>query len=310
MISFVLPVYNEDGAVHELYLRIKKEVQKLKTDYEIIFVDDGSTDGSFSTLEDMCKKDNKIKLIKLRRNFGKSVALDEGFKCATGEIVFTMDTDLQDDPLEIPVFLEKLKEGYDLVSGWKQSRKDSVIRKNLPSKLFNFAVSFASGLKIHDYNCGFKAYRKGVVEDLSLYGDLHRFIPAIVHSKGYRVTEIPVQHHARPHGKSKFGAERFFHGLFDFLTVIFLTKFLKRPMHFFGWFGTALFLAGGGICFYLTLCWLMGSAIGHRPLLTLGVLMILVGVQLVSTGLIAEILTHDRQRKKGNEYVDSSINIQ
>ncbi len=309
-LSFVIPVYNEKETVLDLYHGIQQEMTGLSVDYEVIFVDDGSDDGSFSTLEAMSEKYSEVKIVKLRRNFGKSVALDEGFKRAAGEIIFTMDSDLQDDPKEIPKFLQKIDEGYDLVSGWKQKRKDPVLGKNIPSKLFNFTIGLASGLKIHDYNCGFKAYRKRVINDLSLYGDLHRFIPAIVHSKGYSVTEVEVRHRARDHGKTKFGMERFFHGMFDFLTVIFLTKFLKRPMHFFGWLGTISFLLGGTICLYLAICWFSGQAIGQRPLLTLGVLLILVGMQLVSTGLVAEILTHDREKKQGEEHVEYTVNLQ
>jgi hypothetical protein len=217
-----------------------------------------------------------------------------------------MDADLQDDPKEIPRLIDKLNEGYDLVSGWKKERKDPVFSKNLPSKLFNMMLRWGSGLKLHDFNCGFKAYRRSVIDKLHLYGELHRFVPALVHAQGYRIAEIPVDHSSRRFGKSKFGLTRFSHGFFDFLTVIFLTKFLKRPMHFFGGLGSLISAIGFLICGYLTCLWLLGEEIGHRPLLTLGVLLIIVGMQMVTTGLIAEMVNY-RHRSFNNEGIVAEL---
>jgi len=236
-ISFVIPAFNEARSLKGLYEAICVQMETITNDFEVVFVDDGSSDRSFEIMHELALKDSKVKIIKLRRNFGKSIALNEGFRLAQGDIIFTMDADLQDDPKEIHRFLEKLEEGYDLISGWKQKRKDPVLSKNLPSRLFNLMIGQFSGLKLHDHNCGFKAYRKSVAKGISLYGDLHRYIPAIAHSTGWKVSEIPIEHHERTFGKSKYGLERFFHGFFDFITVLFITKYLKRPMHFFGWFG-------------------------------------------------------------------------
>ena len=306
-VSFVIPVLDEAETIFELIRLIGREMEKLDLEYEIIFVDDGSEDSSFQNMKEISKCNSYVNVIKLRRNFGKSVALHNGFKMASGNIVFTMDADLQDDPREIPRFIEKLKNGYDLVSGWKKKRKDPVFSKNLPSKIFNFMVGLVSGLKLHDYNCGFKAYQKRVVKNLTLYGDLHRYIPALVYAMGYRVTEIPVEHHARQFGSSKYGIERFFHGFFDFLTVTFLTKYLKRPMHFFGWFGCLFSLSGLSICSYLTILWVWGEVIGNRPLLILGVLLLLVGLQFLSTGLLAEMITYSRQKEGHDDVVEQIL---
>ncbi len=303
-VTFVIPVFNEEESLSKLAGMIEEQMDLIHSEFEMIFVDDGSTDSSFEIIKNLRDQIKEVKVIKFRRNAGKSTALDEAFKLAKGDIVFTMDADLQDDPSEIPRFLDKINEGYDLVSGWKQKRKDPVFSKNMPSKLFNFMIGAVSGLRLHDYNCGFKAYRKDVVKRLSLYGDLHRYIPALVHAMGFKVAEIPVKHQARPFGKSKYGIERFFHGFFDFVTVLFLTKYLKRPMHFFGWFGGLSSLAGFLVCSYLSVLWLLGERIGTRPLLTLGVLLLLVGVQLFSAGLIAEMITHGRQNKGQDDMVE------
>jgi hypothetical protein len=212
--------------------------------------------------------------------------------------------------MQIPDFIDKILDGYDLVSGWKQDRKDPVISKNLPSKLFNYMIGLVSGLKLHDYNCGFKAYRKILACKLPLYGDLHRFTPAIAFSMGFKVVEIPVKHHARPFGHSKYGLDRFTHGLFDFITVIFLTKFLKRPMHLFGCFGILSFISGFVICLYLSMIWFSGERIGHRPLLSLGILLLILGMQFISTGLIAEMITFNQREKGQDDYCEIIINHQ
>lgn len=303
-ISFVIPVFNEEKSIRVLYDQIMNQMQHINKRFEIIFVDDGSNDNSFDILQQIGSDNSVVNVIKLRKNFGKSVALSNGFKLAKHDIIITMDSDLQDDPLEIPFFINKISEGYDLVSGWKQHRKDPMLSKNLPSKLFNFMIGLVSGLKLHDYNCGYKAYRKTLARKLPLYGDLHRFTPAIAFSMGFKVVEIPVKHHARPFGHSKYGFNRFTHGLFDFITVIFLTKYLKRPMHLFGFFGFSSFLLGFTICLYLSLLWLAGESIGHRPLLTLGVLLIILGIQFISTGLVAEMITFNQRERGQNDYVE------
>ena len=309
-VSFVIPAFNEEESLEKLYQAICARMKSITDDFEIIFVDDGSKDASFKKMKQLSSDDGRVKIIKFRKNFGKSIALNEGFRLAEGDIIFTMDADLQDDPKEIRRFLAKLEEGYDLVSGWKQKRKDSLLRKNLPSKLFNFLIGWFSGLKLHDHNCGFKAYRKIVAKELSLYGDLHRYIPALAHSQGWRVVELPVKHHARTFGKSKYGIDRFFHGFFDFITVFFITKYMKRPMHFFGWFGILFLLVGFGICSYLVFLWFMGEPIGKRPLLMLGVLLLVMGCQIIMTGLIAEMITYNKQKNSSDDFIELIINSQ
>ncbi len=306
-ISFVIPVFNEEESLEELYNRITEQMKVLSKTYELIFIDDGSSDASYEKLQKIAFDDDHVKVYKFRKNFGKSVVLDQAFKHSSGDIIITMDADLQDDPKEIPNFILEMDKGYDLVSGWKKIRKDPFFGKNMPSKLFNFMIGYFSGLKIHDYNCGFKAYKKNLVRHLSLHGDLYRYIPAIAHSMGFSVTEIAIEHHPRVYGKSKYGLNRFTHGFFDFITILFLTKYLKRPMHLFGLFG--LFFSGIGliICIYLSIIWFLGESIGTRPLLLLGVLLILLGTQLVFTGLIAEMIAYHRQGKKYDNTIDKVI---
>jgi glycosyltransferase involved in cell wall biosynthesis len=306
-VSFVIPVFNEENSLEELCAKITTQMKLITENYDIIFIDDGSKDNSFEILKKLGLKDDRIKVIKLRKNFGKSTAMDQGLKHAQGEIIFTMDADLQDDPKEIPNFLKKLNNGYDLVSGWKQQRKDPVLSKKIPSTFFNYMINLVSGLKIHDHNCGFKVFRKNLGQELALRGDLHRYIPALAHSMGFKVTEIVVEHHERPYGKSKYGIDRFYKGFFDFMTIIFLTKYLKKPMHLFGWFGIIFSLIGFVICLYLSILWFLGEVIGTRPLLTLGVLLIIVGIQFVSTGLIAEMISHGNQGKKQEDIVETII---
>ena len=309
-VTFLIPLYNEKESIDELYKSIICEVNSLEIDYEILFIDDGSTDGSFGVVRSLITQDPSVKGIRLRRNFGKSSALNKGFRVAKGDVVITLDADLQDDPKEISRFISKLNEGYDLVTGWKKKRKDPFLSKNLPSKLFNLMVRCTAGVKLHDFNCGFKAFRSNVVKNLYLYGDLHRFIPALVHSQGYKVIEIPVEHHARRFGSSKYGLSRFTHGFLDFLTVIVITKYLKRPMHFFGGLGALVSLVGFGCCLYLSILWFMGEIIGHRPLLTLGVLLIIVGLQIMMTGLIAEMRRYDNRNKDYDDIVEEWLGLE
>jgi glycosyltransferase involved in cell wall biosynthesis len=293
-LSFVIPFMNEKDTLVELFDRIAASVRPLLRageEFEVIFVDDGSTDGSTQVAVELCKQHPECSLIELRGNFGKSAALAAGFDRARGDIVFTLDADLQDDPKEIPRFLAELDKGLDVVSGYKQKRHDP-IHKVFPSRVFNAMVRSLTGTKLRDVNCGFKAYRADVVKNVRLYGELHRFVPVLAHLKRFKVGEIVVEHHPRRFGVSKFGARRFFRGFVDLLTVTFLLRYDRKPAHFFGIFGGLLSMLGLGICGYLSVLWFLGEAIGHRPLLTLGVLLIGVGLQVLLTGLLAELLVH------------------
>lgn len=290
LISFVIPTFNEEQSLQILYEKILANVPA-GNDCEIVFVDDGSTDGSLAVMKELHAEDPRVKVIRFRRNFGKAAALMAGFAQAEGEVVFTMDADLQDDPEEIPHFLEKLDEGYDLVSGWKYPRLDP-ITKTAPSKLANFTIRAGTGIKLHDFNCGYKAMRKEVAKEIKLYGELHRYVPVLAYWRGFNVAEIKVRHHPRQFGSSKYGVKRLARGLFDFITVIFLVKFTRRPLHFFGWMGLISLGMGVLIDGYLSILWLMGEAIGNRPLLTLGTLLITVGAQFISLGLLAEMISY------------------
>ena len=295
-LTFIIPVYNEVESLNILYNKILDSI-KNRYIYEIIFIDDGSTDESVHVIKKLIDEDDNVHLIVFRKNFGKAAALQAGFRNAKGDIIITMDADLQDDPSEIDHFVEKINEGYDLVSGWKKERHDP-LEKRLPSKLFNRVTSHLSGIHLHDFNCGFKAYRKEVVDSLDVYGELHRYIPVLAYRKGFRITEIVVQHNKREYGKSKYGFERYMRGLFDSITVAFLGRFCDRPMYFFGKIGLLLLGLGAVICGYLTVLWFMGQVIGGRPLLMLGVLSIILGVQMFSIGFLGDMLVdatfHDR----------------
>lgn len=290
-VSVVVPLYNEEDSLVELSVALKKVLDSLRCSWEVIFVDDGSTDTSFQKLQEINRVNSRFKALKFKRNYGKSSALQEGFKAAKGDYVITMDADLQDDPEEIPALIAKLKEGYDLVSGWKKVRHDPFIKKHT-SKLFNGVTSMMVGLKLHDYNCGLKAYKKDVVKTIKVYGEMHRYIPALAHLAGYKVTEIAVTHHERKYGKTKYGFSRFFNGLFDLITVLFTTKYIKRPLHLFGFIGVLSFLSGFGILLYLTILKFFESTpISGRPLFFVGILLAIVGVQFFSIGLIGEMIT-------------------
>lgn len=296
MITFVIPMYNEEESIQLLYEKILDNVLDVYN-YEMIFVDDGSSDRSSEEVKKIIVKDANVHLIVFRRNFGKAAALQAGFRNSKGDIIITMDADLQDDPCEIHNFINKINEGYDLVSGWKKERHDP-LEKRIPSKLFNKVTSHLSGVQLHDFNCGFKAYRREVVESLDVYGELHRYIPVLAYRKGFKITEIAVHHNKREFGKSKYGFERYLRGLFDSITVAFLGKFYDRPMYFFGKIGLLLSALGGIICAYLTVLWFLGQGIGGRPLLMLGVLCIILGVQMFSIGFLGDMLVdatyHDR----------------
>ncbi len=303
-LSLVIPVFNEEGSLAKLYDVVTNNLRKLIEEkrigrYEICFVSDGANDRSEVIIRDFVQNDKYVFLICLRRNFGKSRALQAGFRRVHGDVIITMDADLQDDPKEIKNFLDKIEEGFDLVSGWKFNRLDP-LEKKIPSKLFNFVTSKCSGIALHDFNCGFKAYRREVVDSINVYGEFHRYIPVLAVRNGFKVTEIPVEHHKRSFGKSKFGTERYLRGLFDAISALFLLKYWDRPMYFFGKIGLFLFLIGFLICAYLTLLWFSGQAIGGRPLLVLGVLFILIGVQAVLIGLVANIIV-DAMVKKSDD---------
>lgn len=295
-LSFVVPAKDEEKSVRPLYEEIVAECKKIKTSFEIIFVDDGSTDSTFENLLKLRIKDKRVKIIKLRGNWGKSAALQIGFSHARGEIIFTMDADLQDNPKEIPRFLKKLDAGFDLVSGWKKKRHDP-LEKVIPSRIFNYAVSLLTGLNIHDTNCGFKAYKREVIDHLQLYGELYRFIPVLAAKQNFHVGEIVVSHRPRKHGKTKFGWERNIKGFLDLITVVFLTGYLRKPGHFFGGLGLVSFLAGFLIGIYITFLRITTGSIQFRqPLLFLGVLLMVVGIQLITTGLLAELIVSFNHR--------------
>ena len=302
-LSIVLPVKDEAESLPQLLREILEETVTLDLDgrVEIIFVDDGSSDGSLGVIEGFVEQHNEVTLIEFRRNFGKSAALAAGFASASGEYVVTLDTDLQDVPAEMGNLLAPLREGSsDLVSGWKTPRQDPW-SKTIPSTLFNQTVRVLTGIPLHDFNCGFKAYRHEVLDELQLYGEMHRYIPVLAHYRGFKVSEVPVRHRARRHGRSKFGIERTFRGFFDLLTVLFLNHYTRRPLHLFGWLGALALAAGFAINAYLAVLKLgFGEAIGNRPLLTLGVLLMVMGGQFVMFGLLGEMIAH--QARLGAEH--------
>ncbi|MDQ3993145.1 MAG: glycosyltransferase family 2 protein [Actinomycetota bacterium] len=297
MISVVVPVHDEERSVASLYEDLQAALDPVG-DWEAVFVDDGSTDGTFAALTRLHAREPAVRVVRLRRNFGKASALAAGFAQARGDVVVTIDGDGQDDPAEIPRLLAKLDEGFDLVSGWKTRRRDPW-RRRLLSRLFNAVTGRLSGLSLHDMNCGLKAYRADVVRGLRLYGELHRFIPVLAHYRGHRVAELPVNHRPREHGRSRYGVERYLRGFFDLLTVTFMGRYRYRPLHLFGSLGLALGALGVALLAYLTVLKATGEAIGHRPLLTLGVLLVVVGLQLFSLGLVSELVTSLHEERSG-----------
>jgi glycosyltransferase involved in cell wall biosynthesis len=296
VISVVVPLLNEEHSLEALYHEIANALEPLDQGFEVVFVDDGSTDGSLSILSRMHDELPNVVVIHLRRNFGKAAALQAGFLEAKGDLVITIDADLQDDPAEIPKLLAKLDEGFDLVSGWKTRRNDPFTRR-LFSRIFNWSTGVISGVRLHDVNCGLKAYRAEVLQGLRIYGELHRFIPVLASYQGYRVAEIPVNHRARQHGSSRYGPERYIRGFFDLLSVTFMGRYRYRPLHLFGGIGLLMGAIGFVILTYLTMLWLWGHGIGTRPLLSLGVLLMVVGIQFVSLGLISELITSQHEER-------------
>ncbi|NQT27602.1 glycosyltransferase family 2 protein [candidate division KSB1 bacterium] len=293
-LSIVIPLLNEEGSLEPLYEEIRKTCEPLVSSFEMVFVDDGSTDGSFEILQKLHRKDDRVKIIQFRRNCGKADALAAGFLKCSGKLVVTMDADLQDDPGEIPNLIRKLDEGFDLVSGWKKKRKDP-LSKRIPSKLYNRLTGRLTGLKLHDFNCGLKIYRREVVKSIRLYGQLHRYIPALAHLDGFRVGEMKVNHRPRQFGKSKYGFARAT-GVFDLVTILFLEKYMKRPLHLFGLVGFFSFIVGLGISGYLIVLRVLDLIdLSKRPLFMVGVLLTILGFQFISIGLLGEMIASKRQ---------------
>lgn len=299
-VSVVVPGLNEGRSLPELAHRIHEALAPLGS-YELIFVDDGSTDDTWQRIGELHEQRDCVRGVSLRRNFGKAMALKAGFKLARAPILVMMDADLQDDPDDLPKFITKIREGFDVVVGWKVKRQDPLNRRVL-SRIFNRTVSWLTKVKLHDMNCGFKAYRREVIETVPIYGDLFRFIPALAFANGFRIGEIPIKHHSRQFGRSRYGLERLLRGMFDLVSVLFLIRYAVSPMHLFGLVGLTLGSGGLLINAYLSVLWLMGHSIGQRPLLLLGVLMTITGVQFASFGLLGEFLTYQGQ-KQG--YLDS-----
>jgi len=298
MISIVIPLFNEQESILDLYSEICNAISSYN-DWEIIFIDDGSSDGSAEKIIDIASKDSKVKLISFYRNFGKSAALSEGFKNANGDIIITMDADLQDDPAEIPNFVNKISEGSDLVSGWKKVRHDPWA-KTFPSKIFNFVTRLLTGVKIHDFNCGLKAYRSSVIKSIEIFGGRHRYIPALAGQKNFSISEIIVNHRPRKYGTTKYGGSRLLHGFFDLLTILFLNKYTQHPLHFFGMIGLTTFTAG--VLTELLLLyykfWLGEPFAKHIALLLLGLILLFIGIQFFSIGLLGEMMARYSQDKE------------
>jgi len=307
VISVVVPVHDEERTVALLYDELASALDPLRQEWEAVFVDDGSRDGSFAALTRLHAQAPNVRVVRLRRNFGKAAALVAGFDQARGDTIVTMDADLQDDPAELPRLLAKLEEGFDLVTGWKTRRQDPWSRRVL-SRVFNAVTSWMSGVLMHDMNSGLKAYRAEVAHGLRLYGELHRFIPVLAHHRGYRIAELPVNHRPREHGRSRYGLERYLRGFLDLLTVSFIGRYRQRPLHLFGGLGLVLGLLGTAILVYLTIVKVLGHAIGNRPLLSLGVLLVVVGMQFFSLGLISEMITsHHEERAAERERAELHV---
>ncbi|MDD2491993.1 MAG: glycosyltransferase [Bacteroidales bacterium] len=308
-LSIVIALYNEEESVPELLAWIEKALSSQKLQYEIILIDDGSTDKSWEVIENESKHYETLSAIRFSRNYGKSAALFTGFEAAKGEVVVTMDADLQDSPEEIPELYEMIiNQGYDLVSGWKKRRKDNKLAKNLPSKLYNRVARRVTGLKLHDMNCGLKAYRKEVIKNVEVYGEMHRYIPYLAKIAGFRnIGEKVVKHQARKFGKSKFGMDRFVNGFLDLITLWFLSKFGKRPMHFFGTFGTLTFFVGFATAAYLVTDKLISQANGlkfrqvaDQPLFYISLVALIIGMQLFLAGFVGELVS--RNSTERNNY--------
>ncbi|NPA58069.1 MAG: glycosyltransferase family 2 protein [Aquificae bacterium] len=299
-LSVVIPIYNEEENLPILYEKLKKVLDSLGKSYEIIFVNDGSTDRSWEIIRELAEKDPHVVGVNFRKNFGQTAAMSAGFETARGDIIITMDGDLQNDPEDIPKLLQVLEEGYDIVSGWRKDRKDAFISRTLPSRIANWLISKVTGVHLHDYGCSLKAYRSEVAKNLDFYGEMHRFLPALSKSIGAKITEIPVKHHPRVYGKSKYGISRTFKVLLDLILVKFLLDYRTKPLRILGGWGAVLLLLGTGILLYLIgLKLFTGADIGNRPLLIFGTLLVLSGIQLISTGIVAELITRTYYEARG-----------
>lgn len=297
-ISIVIPVFNENESLPDLKVELDKNLSAYP-EWEVIFIDDGSSDGSTEYLADLCAQDSHYKLIQFYRNNGKSAALSEGFKLADGDYIITMDADLQDDPAEIPNLVGKLEEGWDLVSGWKKIRHDP-IGKTLPSKLFNFVTRVMTGVKIHDFNCGLKGYKKSVVKSIEVFGGRHRYIPALAGQRKFKITEITINHRARQFGETKYGGSRLFHGFFDLITILFLNRYDQQPLHLFGFFGLISLHLGLIVeCVVLYFKYGLGEPfVKHMALLMFGIMLIVIGIQFFSMGLLGELMARTAQEQE------------
>lgn len=294
-VTVVVPLLDEEESLRELYSQLTDALSSYGEALELLFIDDGSRDGSMEVLTELHQRDRRVRVFQFRRNYGKSAALAQGFKEAHGEILITLDADLQDDPYEIPKLIDKLSEGFDLVSGWKRDRKDRFV-KRVTSKFFNRITCWFTGLRLHDINCGLKAYRREVTDTMRVYGQLHRFLPVLAQWQGFRVSEVVVKHHSRKYGKTKFGVSRFAAGFFDLITVLFITRYTKRPLHLFGSVGLISFILGSLISAYLAFERIFFQKyLSNRPLLFLGILLIIVGIQFFSIGLLGEMITESRK---------------
>ena len=312
-ISVVIPLYNEEENIAKLNSQLVDSLLLINRPFEVIYIDDGSSDNTFAILRDLCKSNLNIRAIRFRRNFGQTAAMAAGFDCAQGEIIIAMDGDLQNDPSDIPRLMTKIEEGYDVVNGWRINRQDKLISRRIPSVVANWLIGRLTGVRLHDYGCSLKAYRAEVIKNVPLYGELHRFIPALASIYGARITEIPVNHHPRIYGKSKYTLVRTFKVLMDMATVSFLKFFSDRPLHIFGWSGLTLFITGVVIDGYLTIQKILfGTELSKRPLLLLGTLLILAGLQLFSMGILAEIQirTYYESQRKPVYNIRETINIQ
>lgn len=301
-ISIVVPVLNEEECLPALHQRLTEALGPTGHSYEIIVIDDGSTDRSFDILCSLQASDDHLRVVRFRRNYGQTAAFAAGFDRARGDVVITIDADLQNDPCDIPLLLSKIAEGYDVVSGWRANRQDRFLDRRLPSIVANRLISWSTGVRIHDYGCSLKAYRRDVLADVKLYGEMHRFIPALAHAAGARVTEVPVTHHARRFGKSKYGLSRTLKVVLDILAVRFLMSYSTRPIHIFGLFGLLSLFVGAALLVYLGVVrLLLLQPIAERPLLMLAILLTMLGVQLVTTGLLAEMLTRTYYESQGKK---------
>jgi len=306
MISAVVPVFNEEESLEAFFKVLVPNLSKLDKNYEIIFVDDGSTDNTLQILKTFENKNKNVKVLSFRKNRGKAEVLTSGFQAAKGDYIVTLDADLQDRPEEMGKLLEKAKEGFDLVSGWRKDRKDA-LKTKLSSKLFNFLMSAFWGVHLHDYNCGLKLYTKEAAKSVSLYGGMHRFIPLLISEKGFNVTEVAVVHERRKFGKSKYGFSKIFRDIPDMFTILFLTKYAKRPLHFFAIVGGIIFIIGLFILSYLSVLHFMGQTIGNRPLLIFGMLLILAGFQVIFTGFLADLILHISEKNNDKSQPEEGI---